>query len=65
LRERGPEVHGFLFASDALVEHQVSLDEFEGSGYDRVLTRARRGTGDDVQAWVYVGRLETDDSKMP
>jgi gamma-glutamylcyclotransferase (GGCT)/AIG2-like uncharacterized protein YtfP len=65
LRERGPEVHGSLFASDALVEHWVSLDEFEGSGYERVLTRARPGTGDDVQAWVYVGRLETDDSKTP
>ena len=64
LRERGPEVSGFLFASDALVEQWALLDEFEGSGYERVLTSARRGTGDVVQAWVYVIRLETDVSNV-
>jgi len=63
LRERGPDVPGYLFASDALVEHWASLDEFEGPGYERVLTRARRETGDVVRAWVYVARVGTGESK--
>ena len=56
LQQEGAEVHGFLFSSGALGEHWDRLDEFEGSGYQRVLTQVRRDDGEVVDAYVYVAR---------
>ena len=60
LREESPEVSGFLFTSAALPELWSALDDFEGPGYDRVLTRARTESGVVVDAWVYVDRAVSD-----
>ena len=51
--EHGGEVHGLLFSSERLAEHWARLDEFEGEGYERVLTRATRNDGTVVDAYVY------------
>ena len=56
LREDGPEVAGFLFTAPSLPDHWQVLDDFEGSGYERVLTQAQREDGELVDAWVYVDR---------
>jgi gamma-glutamylcyclotransferase (GGCT)/AIG2-like uncharacterized protein YtfP len=52
----GPEVPGLLFRSDDLEAHWDRLDEFEGEGYDRVLTTVRLHSGQDVRAYVYALR---------
>jgi gamma-glutamylcyclotransferase (GGCT)/AIG2-like uncharacterized protein YtfP len=36
-----------------LAEHWARLDEFEGEGYERVLTKAKRKDGATVDAYVY------------
>lgn len=54
LRPDGSEVSGFVFTSPALPDKWESLDEFEGPGYERVLTQARCEDGELVDAWVYV-----------
>jgi len=41
LDEAGEEIDGFVFHSDKLPEHLEKLDEFEGEGYERVLTMAK------------------------
>jgi len=51
-----PEVHGFLFSSDALSEHWSRLDAFEGTGYQRVLTAVMLQSGTRVEAHIYVLR---------
>lgn len=53
LDDQAQDVAGLLFHSDELDRHWARLDEFEGEGYRRVLTDARRGDGSIVQAWVY------------
>ena len=53
LDEHGSVVEGFLFTSHRLAEHWARLDRFEGEGYERVLTTARRGDGIAVDAFVY------------
>jgi gamma-glutamylcyclotransferase (GGCT)/AIG2-like uncharacterized protein YtfP len=53
LDERGGEVKGFLFSSDSLAGYWARLDEFEGEGYERVLTTARRADGTAVDAYIY------------
>lgn len=50
---RGEEVHGFLFTSEALPQHLARLDEFEGEGYERVVTNVRTAKGETVEAYVY------------
>ncbi|HSV41433.1 MAG TPA: gamma-glutamylcyclotransferase family protein [Nocardioidaceae bacterium] len=57
LDDHGPEVEGFLFTTDGLSQHWDRLDEFEGEGYDRVLTAVRLEGGTSVVAYVYVLRL--------
>lgn len=52
----GDQIAGFVFTSDSLAEHWQRLDEFEGPGYERVLTEARLSDGSAVQANVYVAR---------
>jgi gamma-glutamylcyclotransferase (GGCT)/AIG2-like uncharacterized protein YtfP len=53
LDDAASDVRGFLFTSDLLEEHWSRLDDFEGDGYRRVLTRARRNDGTVVDAYVY------------
>jgi gamma-glutamylcyclotransferase (GGCT)/AIG2-like uncharacterized protein YtfP len=49
----GPSVDVHLFASADLPEHWARLDEFEGSGYRRVVTTVNTEEG-DRSAWIYV-----------
>ena len=53
LDEQGGEVEGLLFSSESLAEHWPRLDEFEGEGYERVLTTAKLKDGTPVNAYVY------------
>ncbi len=53
LDPRAGAVEGLLFSSQVLDLHWARLDEFEGEGYRRVLTDARRSDGSIVRAWVY------------
>src|SRR5215210_8802007 len=53
LDEHGGEVEGFLFSSESLPEHWARLDEFEGEGYERVLTEVRLKDGTAVDAYIY------------
>lgn len=53
LDEHGDEVGGLLFSSDNLSEQWARLDEFEGEGYERVLTTVKRKDGATVEAYVY------------
>ncbi|GAB6908142.1 putative AIG2-like protein [Desulfosarcina cetonica] len=53
LDEHGDEVQGFLFSSEHLAEHWSRLDQFEGDGYERVLTKARLKDGSIVNAYIY------------
>ena len=56
LDENGPDVHGFVFSSEKLSEHWQRLDDFEGDGYERVLTTASLQDGETVDAYIYVLR---------
>lgn len=49
----GPSLEVDLFASTNLPEHWARLDEFEGSGYRRVLTMVKTAEG-NLSAWIYV-----------
>jgi len=53
LRQRAGQVAGLLLTSDRLPEHWTRLDEFEGAGYERVLTTATLNDGRTVEAYVY------------
>jgi gamma-glutamylcyclotransferase (GGCT)/AIG2-like uncharacterized protein YtfP len=53
LDKRGGEIEGFLFSSERLVEHWSRLDEFEGEGYERVLTTVNLKDGTAVDAYIY------------
>ncbi|HEY5803768.1 MAG TPA: gamma-glutamylcyclotransferase family protein [Lysobacter sp.] len=53
LDDSGDEVQGLVFSSEQLPDHWARLDEFEGDGYARVLTRARLQDGSVVDAFVY------------
>lgn len=53
LDEHGDEVQGLLFSSESLDQHWARLDEFEGDGYERVLTRVRLQDGTAVEAYIY------------
>ena len=53
LDEHGGEVKGLLFSSESLAEHWARLDEFEGEGYERVLTTVKLEDGTAVDAYIY------------
>jgi len=53
LDETGAEVRGSLFSSECLSSHWARIDQFEGDGYERVLTTARRDDGTTVSAYIY------------
>jgi gamma-glutamylcyclotransferase (GGCT)/AIG2-like uncharacterized protein YtfP len=49
----GPVVEVYLFESAELPAHWPRLDEFEGPGCRRVVTRVRTADG-ELDAWIYV-----------
>ena len=49
----GPSVDVYLFESPELPKHWARLDEFEGSGYQRVVTTVNTEKG-ARSAWIYV-----------
>jgi len=49
----GPSIDVLLFESTDLPEHWARLDEFEGSGYRRVVTAVNTEAG-ERSAWIYV-----------
>ena len=53
LDEAAGEVHGLLFSSDHLAGEWARLDEFEGPGYERVLTTVRLEDGTPIDAFIY------------
>jgi gamma-glutamylcyclotransferase (GGCT)/AIG2-like uncharacterized protein YtfP len=53
LDEHAGEVEGFLFTSAKLADHWDRLDEFEGPGYERVITTAKLKDGTAVDAYTY------------
>jgi len=53
LNQHGGVIEGFLFSSEMLAEHWTRLDEFEGEGYERVLTTVKLKDGTAVDAYIY------------
>jgi gamma-glutamylcyclotransferase (GGCT)/AIG2-like uncharacterized protein YtfP len=53
LDELGNEVHGFIFSSEELSTYWARLDEFEGDGYERVVTSAELVDGTVVKVYIY------------
>jgi gamma-glutamylcyclotransferase (GGCT)/AIG2-like uncharacterized protein YtfP len=53
LDEQGEEIQGLIFTSEELAAHWSRLDEFEGDGYERVLTSARLQDGASVAVYIY------------
>jgi len=49
----GPSVDVEIFESADLPEHWGRLDEFEGNGYQRVVTKVNTEQG-ERSAWIYV-----------
>ena len=56
LDEDGREVQGLVFSSENLPQHWARLDEFEGEGYERVLTTVKLKDGTAVEAYIYALR---------
>ncbi len=50
------EVEGFLFTSENLSAHLVSLDAFEGEAYHRVPVKVKLKDGSIVDAYIYTLR---------
>jgi gamma-glutamylcyclotransferase (GGCT)/AIG2-like uncharacterized protein YtfP len=53
LDEHGAKVEGLIFSSEQLADHWARLDQFEGDGYERVLTTATLDDGTTVDAYIY------------
>lgn len=51
--DKSNQVKGFVFSSDNLASNWSMLDEFEGDGYQRVLTQVELTNGQLVDAYVY------------
>jgi gamma-glutamylcyclotransferase (GGCT)/AIG2-like uncharacterized protein YtfP len=58
LDEEGEEIEGHLFISENLPNHWGAIDEFEGEGYERVVTQATLEDGSSVDAYIYVLQTE-------
>jgi gamma-glutamylcyclotransferase (GGCT)/AIG2-like uncharacterized protein YtfP len=54
LDPEGPAIGVQVLESDDLPAHWSRLDDFEGPGYQRVVTTVRTLTGDHVDACIYV-----------
>lgn len=55
LEPDGPPVDVEVLESADLPAHWTRLDDFEGTGYERVLTRVQTADG-EVEAYIYVHR---------
>lgn len=53
LDEQAAEIHGFVFSSQELSQHWSMLDNFEGDGYERVITSATLEDNSRVSAHIY------------
>jgi gamma-glutamylcyclotransferase (GGCT)/AIG2-like uncharacterized protein YtfP len=53
LDDNAEKVVGLVFSSDELPDLWSTLDEFEGEGYQRVLTTAEFTNGTEAQVYVY------------
>lgn len=53
LDKHGVAIEGFLFSSEHLAKHWTRLDEFEGEGYERVLTTVQLKDGTIMDAYIY------------
>ncbi len=53
LDDLGDEVQGLIFSSEVLSAHWDALDEFEGDGYERLITSAKLVDGTVVKAHIY------------
>ena len=53
LDEPGGDIHGFIFSSEELSADWARLDEFEGDGYERVVTSAGLEDGTVVRTHIY------------
>ncbi len=53
LDPQGTDVEVFLFESLELPDHWSRLDEFEGSGYRRLVTQVRTADG-ELSSYIYV-----------
>ena len=60
LDESAEPVDGMVFASDDLNDFWSELDEFEGDGYERVVTAVRLENGSLVDAFVYILNKESE-----
>jgi gamma-glutamylcyclotransferase (GGCT)/AIG2-like uncharacterized protein YtfP len=56
LHEHGDVVKGLLFTSEVLEEHWARLDDFEGDGYERVVTEVVLTSGRRAEAYIFVRR---------
>ena len=54
LDDAGEAVPGFMFTSSELVNHWGRLDDFEGTGYRRVIADVRLDDGRHLPAYLYV-----------
>ena len=54
----GPPVAVQIFESMDLPDHWPRLDDFEGAGYERVVTDVRTSAG-DLRAHIYAARSES------
>jgi len=57
-QESNDAVSGMLLTADTLVEHWELLDEFEGTGYERVDIDVTLSDGSQVSAQTYVLRQQ-------
>jgi gamma-glutamylcyclotransferase (GGCT)/AIG2-like uncharacterized protein YtfP len=53
LDKNGQEVKGFIFTSNNLCDNWGILDDFEGKGYERVVTNVKKEDGSTIEAYVY------------
>ena len=53
LQADGPAIDVEVFESADLPDHWARLDDFEGDGYQRVVTTVRTPTG-EMDAFIYV-----------
>ncbi len=60
LDESAEPVDGMIFASAELGDFWSELDEFEGDGYQRVVTSVRHENGSLVEAFVYILNAESE-----
>ncbi|KXZ68286.1 AIG2-like family protein [Acinetobacter venetianus] len=60
LNQQDPLVEGYLFSTDELEQNWPMLDEFEGFQYERVIAEVVLESGEKIDAWTYVMRLQQE-----